>query len=212
MDVIGIGGFYNAAYDGNFAPTIYLGDAAYPTTYRNKISTSVSSAAEAQKMMFSVANGSSTFNDVMTLTGNGNVGIGTTSPLAKLHVSGHCVTGDTMLPIRRRRKKKLKGKNQKSKSGGGWDPDEEEWDYFLCRIDEILPGDEVLSLNEEYWDKGTSNELSEDQVNAGSGALEYARIHKMMDMGVHDVYELTTKSGRKIRTTAEHPYLIKVQS
>jgi len=28
-----------------------------------------------------------------------------------------------------------------------------------------------------------------------------------MNMDVREVYEITTRSGRKIRTTAEHPYL-----
>ena len=110
---------------------------------------------------------------------SGNVGIGTTNPQGKLHVLGSCVTGDTLLPIRRRRRKKSSNENN----------DEELWDYFLCRIDEVLPGDEVLSLNE------------------ATESLRYARINKLMDMGMQEVYELTTKSGRKIQTTGEHPYL-----
>ena len=113
----------------------------------------------------------------------GNVGIGTTSPLQKLHVEGNCVTGDTLLPIRRRRRRK--SNNLES---------DEEWDYLLCRIDEVMPGDEVLSLNES------------------TGALEHSRINKLMDMGIHEVFELTTKSGRKIRTTANHPYLVQTEN
>jgi intein/homing endonuclease len=31
-----------------------------------------------------------------------------------------------------------------------------------------------------------------------------------MDMGVQEVFELKTKSGRIIRTTAAHPYLAKI--
>jgi len=85
-----------------------------------------------------------------------------------------------MLSIRRRRRRKKKGDG---------DDEDDLWEYLLCRIDEILPGDEVLSLNE------------------ASGDLEYAKINKLMDMGVKQVYELTTKSGRKITTTAEHPFL-----
>ena len=44
-------------------------------------------------------------------------------------------------------------------------------------------------------------------LNEFTGAMEYARINKLMDMGIQDVYELTTKSGKVIRTTANHPYL-----
>ena len=190
----------------------------------------------------------------------GNVGIGTTGPTAKLHVVGNCVTGDTLLQIRRRKKKPRSG----GVTGGKPDPDEEndmvtglprdylpaiaalkalqagarndgiamteeiepasaegsgeaqydellcpiparsafstadaggsddpdwEYEYLYERIDSVLPGDEVLSLNES------------------TEALEYARINKLMDMGIKEVYELTTKSGRTIRTTAAHPYL-----
>jgi len=67
--------------------------------------------------------------------------------------------------------------------------DNQPWDHLLCRIDQILPGDEVLSLN------------------FATQSLEFARINHLMDRGIKQVYELTTKSGRTIRTTAEHPYL-----
>jgi hypothetical protein len=109
-----------------------------------------------------------------------NVGIGSTNPVQKLHVLGSCVTGDTLLPIRRRKKKSNSSKN-----------DEEEfiWEYLLERIDKVIPGDEVLSLNEE------------------TGEFEYAKIKNLMDMGVQEIYEITTKSGKKIKTTGEHPYL-----
>jgi len=120
----------------------------------------------------------------ITFQSGGNVGIGTTSPLAKLHVEGSCVTGDTLLPIRRRRRKK---KNNPDIDGG---PDDWEWEYLYCRIDEVLPGDEVLSLNES------------------TGRVEWHQIKNRMDMGVRDIYEITTKSGRRIRTTGNHPYLV----
>jgi len=85
-----------------------------------------------------------------------------------------------------------------------------DYDYLLCRIDEILPGDEVLSLNEGQWDRRGS--LSKDQDNTGSGTLQYARINALKDMDIREVYELTTKSGRKIRTTANHPYLVQTEN
>jgi len=75
-------------YDGTFADSIFFGGNNEGTTYRNKISNSLSSVAANQKMKFSVANGVSTFADVMTLVGNGNVGIGTSSPSEKLDVIG----------------------------------------------------------------------------------------------------------------------------
>ena len=122
----------------------------------------------------------------MRILDSGNVGIGTTSPLAKLHVEGSCVTGDTLLPIRRKKKRR---KSQDISDGDGEPEKDDDYEYLYCRIDEVLPGDEVLSLNES------------------TGHVEWHQIKNRMDMGVRDIYEITTKSGRKIRTTANHPYL-----
>jgi hypothetical protein len=88
LDTRGILSVFNAALDGITAPTLYLGHPSFTTTYLNKISTSVSAAPNSQVMQFSVANGASTYADVMTLNGAGNVGIGTSSPDSKLSVAG----------------------------------------------------------------------------------------------------------------------------
>jgi len=71
---------------------------------------------------------------------------------------------------------------------------ENNYDYLLVRIDQILPGDEVLSLNE------------------ATNKVEYHKIKALMDMGVKEIFELRTKSGRIIRTTAEHPYLVRIMN
>ncbi|MBM3253992.1 MAG: GNAT family N-acetyltransferase, partial [Candidatus Omnitrophica bacterium] len=60
-------------------------------------------------------------------------------------------------------------------------------------IIEVQPGDYVLSLNEE------------------TQTIEPHRINALLDMGVKPVYRLTTASGRSIKTTINHPYLVKVQ-
>ncbi|KKQ01469.1 MAG: hypothetical protein US12_C0045G0006 [Parcubacteria group bacterium GW2011_GWA2_36_24] len=133
--------------------------------------------------------------DVMTIASTGNVGIGTTNPLQKLHVEGQCVTGDTMLPIRRRRRKKNSQEEDSTLGNVGKEQNSEidgEWEYLMIPIIDIKPGDEVLSLNKN------------------NGLVEYHSIKGLMDMGVKDVYELKTKSGRVIRTTANHPYLVKI--
>ena len=88
LDTRGIAAVFNAGLDGTTQPTLYLGHPSYTTTYLNKISTSVSAAANSQVMQFSVANGASTYADVMTLNGLGNVGIGTNEPNAVLEVAG----------------------------------------------------------------------------------------------------------------------------
>ena len=79
---------------------------------------------------------------------------------------------------------------------------EDDYDYLLCPISDVLAGDEVMSLNEGQWDR-----LSKDQDNTGSGTLEYSRINRLIDMGLKEVYEVTLKSGRTIKTTSEHPFL-----
>ena len=79
LQVNGISTLLNSGLDATLAPTIYLGNSGFPTTYLNKISTSVSASSTLQLMQFSVANGASTYADVMTLNGAGNVLVGKTS-------------------------------------------------------------------------------------------------------------------------------------
>ncbi|MFH1129109.1 MAG: PD-(D/E)XK nuclease family protein, partial [Patescibacteria group bacterium] len=131
--------------------------------------------------------GSNGAQDQMVLNA-GNVGIGTTNPLQKLHVEGQCMTGDTLIPIRRKRKRKKNGESEEDEAEGGI------YDYLLVPIRDIQPGDEVLSLNED------------------TNTTEYKKINALMDMGVKEIFEIKTKSGRVIRTTANHPYLIKIQN
>ncbi|PJA21994.1 hypothetical protein COX59_03520, partial [Candidatus Beckwithbacteria bacterium CG_4_10_14_0_2_um_filter_47_25] len=59
------------------------------------------------------------------------------------------------------------------------------------KIKDIVPNDQVLSLNET------------------TGQFEYQTVEKTLDMGRKEIYELTTETGKKIETTANHPYLTK---
>jgi uncharacterized LabA/DUF88 family protein len=111
------------------------------------------------------------------LTVAGSVGIGTTSPAGALHVMGQCVTGDTKLR-RRRKKSKSQGSNSK-----------DEYEYEDVEIKDIQAGDEILTLDEN------------------TGRLAVSRVNALMDMGVKEIYKLTTATGKTIRTTANHPYL-----
>ncbi len=111
------------------------------------------------------------------LTVAGSVGIGTTSPAGALHVVGQCVTGDTKL---RRRRRKSKSQDPNSK---------DEYEYEDVEIKDIQAGDEILTLDEN------------------TGRLTVSRVNALMDMGVKEIYKLTTATGKTIRTTANHPYL-----
>jgi hypothetical protein len=68
----------------------------YDSSYYNAISATFSSAAASNKMNFVVSSGNGTRGIAMTLQGNGNVGIGTSSPSEKLVVSN---TTGTVLEV-----------------------------------------------------------------------------------------------------------------
>jgi len=115
---------------------------------------------------------------------DGKVGIGVI-PTVSLHVAGQCVTGDSRL--RRRRKKK---------KGEAADPEKDEWEddeyiYDEVMIKDILPGDEIASMNPI------------------TGELVYSQVNGLMNMGIKEIYKLTTQSGRFIRTTGNHPYFVR---
>src|SRR3989338_6806799 len=71
----------------------------------------------------------------------------------------------------------------------GWIPE-----VKLVPITDVHPGDYVLSLNEE------------------TQKIEPHRINGLLDMGVKPVFKLTTASGRYIKTTGNHPYIVKLES
>ncbi len=64
--------------------------------------------------------------------------------------------------------------------------------YDEVEVADVAVGDEIQSLDER------------------TGRVVYARVNALMDMGEQEVYELVTKSGRRIRTTANHPYLARI--
>ena len=68
------------------------------------------------------------------------------------------------------------------------DGDEEDvWEEV--EIKDIKPGDEILTLDEK------------------TGKLVPSKVLQLADMGVKDIFKLTTAGGRSIRTTGNHPYL-----
>ena len=94
LQVVGELGLYNAGVDAVYGDVLFMGASPYQTTFRHKIKASISATSVSSLMTFSLTSGASTFIDVMTLRGDGNVGIGTASPTKKLDVNGSAnVTG-----------------------------------------------------------------------------------------------------------------------
>ncbi|MBU2233937.1 NYN domain-containing protein, partial [Patescibacteria group bacterium] len=125
------------------------------------------------------------------LVNGGNVGIGTTTPAYALTVVGQCVTGDTRLRRRRRKrsqnaKRKTQNYNAKLKT-----EEDDEYIYDEVMIKDVQPGDEIASLDEK------------------TGQIVWSKVNGLMDMGVKPIYKLTTATGKIIRTTGNHPYLVK---
>ena len=177
---------------------LFVQDASASTT---NTTLSLQSVAGQTGDVFRVASSSSATN-FFTITGAGNVGVGTTTPWGLLSVnpngttgpafvvgsSTQCVTGDTLLRIRRRRK------GGRYKDDETVEPDDYGYDFLTIRITDIEPGDEVLSLNPE------------------NGKFEYHRIKGLIDTGMNEVFKMRTASGRYIETTANHPYLTRARS
>src|SRR3989344_1538028 len=115
-------------------------------------------------------------------------GIGAINPLAKLHVEGQCVTGDTKL---RRRRRKLKTTTQDLKPN---ETEDENYIYDDVMIKDVKPGDEIQTLDEN------------------TGKLVWSKVNALMDMGVKQIFELKTEDGKTIRTTGNHPYLAIAQT
>jgi len=67
------------------------------------------------------------------------------------------------------------------------------YNIMMLPIVDVQAGDYVLSLNEQ------------------TQRIEPHRINALLDMGIKPVYRLTTQSGRSIKTTINHPYLIRLE-
>ncbi|MFA4837788.1 MAG: hypothetical protein WC749_17195, partial [Dehalococcoidia bacterium] len=128
---------------------------------------------------------------VVTTALNGNVGIGTTAPSQKLHVEGQCVTGDTILSIFAKEVQGSRFKVQGNSAFGAGSRFEVQGSRIKqVQIKDVKPDMMVYSLNEEL------------------GITEPHRITALLDMGVKPVFKLTTKDGKSIKTTGNHPYLV----
>src|SRR3989344_1722872 len=65
-----------------------------------------------------------------------------------------------------------------------------QWIYDEVAIVDIQAGDEIASLDEK------------------TGDIVYRKVKWLAFMGVKDIFELETATGKKIRTTGNHPYLV----
>ncbi len=155
-------------------------------TYVNESGDTMTGALDIQQPdtgdIFNVS--SSTAGDLMTITNEGNVGIGTTSPAAgnKIHVEGQCVTGDTLLSV-------VENNEQQDVESSKFKVESKK-----VPIKDVKQGTYVYSLNQK------------------TGKLMPAKIKGLLDMGKKPIYEIETEDGRTIRTTGNHPYLVRYSS
>jgi len=170
-----------------------------------------------------------------------NVGIGTTDPGDyKFYVEGQCVTGDTLLPIlveeTHQKTAQRAGLGSETDSlESGLSPEniipqtndlsikKEAW-----TVGELNPAN--LSDNPDsepitaHANTNITRRLEYKQIkdikggelvyslNETTQKLEPQPIKGLLNMGIKPVYKLTTEDGKTIRTTGNHPYLVKTKN
>jgi hypothetical protein len=92
LDVRGSAAIYGSDIDSVLGDSIIFGNVNYPTSYKNKIQNAVSSQANQSYMNFALSTGAATSANVLTLRGDGTVGIGVTVPSYKLDVRNGVVS------------------------------------------------------------------------------------------------------------------------
>ncbi|MFH1460951.1 MAG: NYN domain-containing protein, partial [Patescibacteria group bacterium] len=143
---------------------------------------------------------------VLTVLDGGNVGIGTTSPSVKFSVGGDAgdttghgyFTGGLGVGMVNTTANSfqvgqcvagdtlLKRRRRRRKKDGSY-----EYVFEDVRIDQIKAGDEILTLDDK------------------TSRLKVSKVKKLMYMGSKPIVEIITALGRKIRTTANHPYFVR---
>ncbi|HEY4500330.1 MAG TPA: NYN domain-containing protein, partial [Candidatus Paceibacterota bacterium] len=158
---------------------------------------STTTNATTTNLFSTTASSTNLFSSLLTVAGNGlvvdssrNVGIGTTSPWGLLSVNPNGISGPAFVvgsstqcvtgdtKLRRRRKKKKEA------------DEDGEYEYDEPTILDIEAGDEIQSLDQK------------------TGTLVWSKVKQVCATGKKDIYKLTTASGKTIRTTREHPYLV----
>ncbi|MDP3973351.1 MAG: hypothetical protein Q8P92_00815 [Candidatus Daviesbacteria bacterium] len=86
----------------------------------------------------------------------------------------------------------INGRKERVASVKKLDPPAGGWIEEEVPVEQIQPGDEILSLNEK------------------TGQFEWHQVEQALFKGIQDLYELITSQGKRIRTTKEHPYYIKI--
>ncbi|EFK96045.1 protein containing Hedgehog/intein hint domain, C-terminal domain, partial [sediment metagenome] len=90
---------------------------------------------------------------------------------------------------RRRRKQRFNSDDLEAiRAGKHFLGEDTTYVYDEVMIKDVCPGDEIASM---------------DPI---TGELVYARVNGLMNMGKQELVELTTQTGRSIKTTENHPY------